>query len=257
MFFNPRLVKDLTNEKFAITSATEVVIPECAAVNYIKSAVAKKLVTCGCGATAVKKLTFAVGIPESVKAEVEKDRAVSGDREEYVVIVGEETVVYAKEEQGLLYGLSTLIHLTEGGEMNGKLIYDYPVCGVRGYPFFRLVSVKFVHKGLCGLFSLKVCLFLFGQFSFELVCPFLSCFLLLCRIGTSVVDCGLLLGSKFLKFLDLGLCLFKLFFDSLGFFCHVSSPANFVGRFLYRHAVIELLCCLRFIGVLSPCIESD
>lgn len=133
MFFNPRLTKELTSERFAITSATEVIIPECAAVNYIKSAVAKKLVTCGCGATACKKLTFAVGIPESVKAEIEKERAVSGDREEYVVIVGEETVVYAKEEQGLLYGLSTLIHLTEGGEMTGKLIYDYPVCGVRGY----------------------------------------------------------------------------------------------------------------------------
>ena len=133
MFFNPRLLKEKDGAAFAFTADTEVVIPACAAENYLRSSVAKRLVTDGKGSRACKKLTFIKGIPDELKAEIEKERSVSGDREEYAVVVGEETSVYATEECGFLYGLATLIHLVEGGELTPKLIYDYPVCGVRGY----------------------------------------------------------------------------------------------------------------------------
>ena len=46
MFFNPRLTKEL-GSKIAVTASTEVIIPKCAAENYIKTSVEKRLITCG------------------------------------------------------------------------------------------------------------------------------------------------------------------------------------------------------------------
>ena len=133
MFFKPRFVRETTGGKIAFGADTCITVPECAAENYIKKTVAAKLVNDNPKDKLCKSITFSVGIPETVKKDIEKDYPLSGDREEYVVIVGEETAVYAREECGLLYGLSTLVHLAQSDELTCKIIYDYPVCGVRGY----------------------------------------------------------------------------------------------------------------------------
>ena len=135
MFFNPRLNRELKGGKIVITADTEIVIPEIVAKEYVKKTVAKELCREAVpeGATLCKKLTFSVGIPAHVKEKIEKQVRVKGNPEEYAVIVGEETFVYATEERCLLYGLSTLVHLIDADELSARLIYDYPVCSVRGY----------------------------------------------------------------------------------------------------------------------------
>ena len=131
MFFTPRLNKENGNKRIVITADTEVVLAGTYSDSYIKEAVNK--LASGKEGTACKKITFAVGIPADVKAEIEKDIAVSGHGEEFAVVVGEEIFVYATEERGLLYGVATLSHLVNSDELCERLVYDYPVCGTRGY----------------------------------------------------------------------------------------------------------------------------
>ena len=134
MFFNPRLNRERKGGDIVFTANTEISIPEVYASGYLAKA-AKKLFSDSVddGKTACKKLTFEVGIPASVKKEIEKQMLVAGNDEEYAVIVGEESFVYATKESGLLYGMATLLHLLDAGELSARLIYDYPVCSVRGY----------------------------------------------------------------------------------------------------------------------------
>ena len=135
MFFNPRLNRERKGGRIVFTPETEIVIPKCAASDHIKKTILKELMTESVpeGATACSKLTFTVGFPEEIKEKICKHTRMSGNDEEYAVLVGEETVVCAKKEEGLIFGLSTLVHLIDAGELSARLIYDYPVCSVRGY----------------------------------------------------------------------------------------------------------------------------
>ena len=133
MFFNHRLNKERKGGAIAFDASTEIIVPDIKAADYIKKTVKEKLLTDNAGATTCKKLTFCLGFPEEIKGKIEKYIHMSGDREEYAVLVGEETFVCAREEGGLIFGLSTLVQLLESGEMSARLIYDYPVCSVRGY----------------------------------------------------------------------------------------------------------------------------
>lgn len=135
MFFNPRLNRERKGGRIVITAETEVNVPRIIAADYIKKTVNKELVTdiVPEGATACKKLTFKVGFTDEIKEKIEKHTNISGNSEEYAVLLGEETLVCAKEEKGLLYGLATLVHLADADELSARLIYDYPVCSVRGY----------------------------------------------------------------------------------------------------------------------------
>lgn len=49
---------------------------------------------------------------------------------------GEEAVIYASTERGLLYGASALLHLTQGGYLRQVLAYFAPVCRERGMKVF-------------------------------------------------------------------------------------------------------------------------
>ena len=135
MFFTHRLNRERKGGKIVFTAETEVKLSCTISADYIKKAVAKELVTdiVPEDATVCKKLTFMVGFTDDIKEKIIKHTDISGNDEEYAVLVGEETLVCAKEEKGLLYGLSTLIHLIDSGELSARLIYDYPVCSVRGY----------------------------------------------------------------------------------------------------------------------------
>ena len=135
MFFTPRLNRERKGGKIVFTAETEVSLPRILAADYIKKTVNKELVTDVVpeGATACRKLTFKVGFTDEIKEKIEKHTNISGNSEEYAVLLGEETLVCAKEEKGLLYGLATLVHLADANELTARLIYDYPVCSVRGY----------------------------------------------------------------------------------------------------------------------------
>ena len=130
MFFTPRFVRDLDSRQVVFTSDTKVSVPGIYAESYIRSTVARKLVKEASDAALIcESLTFAIGIPEDIRKEV----TASGNREEYAIVLGRESAVYATEECGLLFGLATLLQLADIGELTCKLVYDYPVCPVRGY----------------------------------------------------------------------------------------------------------------------------
>ena len=136
MFFTHRLDKATgSGKKIAVTAQTEIALTGAFCDSYLKDTIKEKIAGKSEGVPC-KKITFAVGIPADVKAEIEKTTPVSGNSEEHAVVVGEEIFVYATEEKGLLYGISVLLHLVNSDELSERLIYDYPVCGVRGYRVF-------------------------------------------------------------------------------------------------------------------------
>lgn len=134
MFFQPRLHQKQSERVISITSDTVLDIQATTPKNYITQTFAKEFCNkAPDGAIPCRKLTLSVGIPEEIRNTVEKSLPISGNREEYVVILGEESFVYATEEQGLLFGFATLIQLKDWGESTECLIYDYPDCPVRGF----------------------------------------------------------------------------------------------------------------------------
>lgn len=134
MFFKPRMHHVYSNTALAITPETQVRVLAEAPTAYITQTVAREFAApAGEGTLACRTLTFAVGIPTDLRTAISKQVAVSGNEEEYAVLIGEDTYVYATEEKGLLYGLATLIQLKDWGELTPALLYDYPDCAVRGY----------------------------------------------------------------------------------------------------------------------------
>lgn len=52
--------------------------------------------------------------------------------ESYIIIIDDEIDIYSDTEKGLFYGCVTLIQNIENHHINRLLIYDYPLCAVRG-----------------------------------------------------------------------------------------------------------------------------
>ena len=134
MFFTPRLNHEKIGGEIYFSPETKINISDSSVSEYIADTVKEKLfVTDGGKGTLCKSITFVLGFTDEIKAEIEKSVKISGNDEEYAVLVGEKTLVCAKNERGLIYGLSTLTHLKLCGELSCRLIYDYPSCSVRGY----------------------------------------------------------------------------------------------------------------------------
>ena len=134
MFFEPYVNLLLNTQHYAITADTKIDIPDSFASNFLEKTVREELATAEVGnALPCRTLTLSLGIPEVIKARIAPHCQVSGNEEEYAVLVGEDTAVYATTEKGLIFGLVTLLQLADHGELQARLIYDYPTCPVRGY----------------------------------------------------------------------------------------------------------------------------
>lgn len=134
MFFTPRLNHERRGGDIYFSPETEIKLCDCKVGAYLDETVRKKLFVTDIGkGTLCKSITFSIGFPEEIAEKIEKRYKISGNDEEYAVLVGEETVVCAKNDIGLVFGLSTLLQLKSSGELSCRLIYDYPNCPVRGY----------------------------------------------------------------------------------------------------------------------------
>jgi len=134
MFFTPRLDHEMRGGEIYFAPETEIKLWDCNVSEYLADTAAKKLfVTENRKGTLCKRLTFMLGFTDEIKAKIVKRCKISGNDEEYAVLVGEETFICAKNEIGLVFGLSTLLQLKTSGELSCRLIYDYPSCPVRGY----------------------------------------------------------------------------------------------------------------------------
>lgn len=117
----------------ALTNNTKVNIPD----SYCKSYIAKEIEALKCasggGSAECESLTFVLGIPEEIKALIEKQKKMKGSSEEYVLVMKRESFVYARDYIGFLRALSTLMQMTHSGGITEGIIYDYPACEERGY----------------------------------------------------------------------------------------------------------------------------
>lgn len=134
MFFTPRLNYERRGGAVYFSPDTKIDICACEVRDYLESAIGSKLCSdAEKKGTLCKSITFVIGFPEWIREKITKRYSISGNEEEYAVVVGEETVVCANCDRGLVFGLSTLIQLKNSGELSCRLIYDYPESPVRGY----------------------------------------------------------------------------------------------------------------------------
>ena len=129
MFLDP---KAIISGRVALTKNTAISIENCDFKKYIAGELQKMVCNTYDGCTECVSLTFTLGIPESIIAMVAEQTEIKGSDEEYVLIIGKESFVYAREPIGFLRALSTLMQMSVGGGIREGMLYDYPGCTERG-----------------------------------------------------------------------------------------------------------------------------
>lgn len=125
MFFKPKFTSVDKSQRISFSKKTVLSIPDCLVKDYLSSVFESSFKSSS--ASVCAKLSFVKGIPENV-AEV---CSANGDPEEYALVIGDETLICANTERGWVYGLYTLASMK--GKTCRGIIYDRPVCSVRGY----------------------------------------------------------------------------------------------------------------------------
>ena len=153
MNFTP---KPCGNTLYAITENTEIIIAKSDISEYVKRMIGEHKTKKTDGAVPIKSITFTLGIPSELRekktGEKEKsaEGAVFGERikvsedesvgnsghEQYAIVFAEQTEVYAEEEDGFIIALSTIMHLSDSGEITDGTIYDFPDVTERYYRIY-------------------------------------------------------------------------------------------------------------------------
>ncbi|MBE6557080.1 MAG: hypothetical protein E7664_04985 [Ruminococcaceae bacterium] len=135
MFFTPRLQLLDKQKPLFVSSETKLRFPACLSADYVNATVQDKLV---CErptehATECCTITLSLGLPLSVRTQLTAHTELADNKESYAIVLGSDTVIYAEEPSGLLFGLITLVHLKDAEELCEGMLYDYPSCPIRGY----------------------------------------------------------------------------------------------------------------------------
>jgi len=133
MFTEPKAV---LSQRVVFTENTEIFVETCEYERYIVSQLKALRAAPDAGAVACGSIRFLLGIPEEIRAMVEEQGKMAGSDEEYVLILGRESFVYAPGPLGFLRALSTLMQRSVSGGIREGMIYDYPACPERGYRVF-------------------------------------------------------------------------------------------------------------------------
>ncbi|MBE6910893.1 MAG: beta-N-acetylhexosaminidase [Ruminococcaceae bacterium] len=130
MFFEFRYVKTF-GTPFCISCDSKIASEvECYAEEYAKTVLSE----CSSDGKTLN-IKLKLGISDAVKTAV--GEVFSEDNEAYAIeIKQDESVISATTENGLIYAVSTLKQLIEGGNVCEMLIFDYPDKKVRGYRVF-------------------------------------------------------------------------------------------------------------------------
>lgn len=132
MFFKTRFYKQLDTKTLVFTSDTKISVCESDHKNFIENTFKNKVTKVAkAGDIVCESITFEVGFPKELEAYLEN--VISHNGEQYAVILGERSYVFAKNAKALIFGLSTIRHLKTSGELCPCVIYDYPLCPQRGY----------------------------------------------------------------------------------------------------------------------------
>ena len=151
MFFTPKPEGDI---RLAITENTKVELPICDHTEYIKKTVMKHLTKKAEGATPIESIIFSVGIPEAIsvttssevsliegecfgeKVKIEQANTDLSLEERYIIVFDKVTRVYAANERAFIIALSTLIYLSDKGELYNGIVDDAPASSERGYRIY-------------------------------------------------------------------------------------------------------------------------
>lgn len=133
MFFAPKY-ESYGEGSFRFGKNTEIRIPKYECSEYIAKSLnasfAKAIESC---AQECKLVEFSTPIPEELAKEV----GALGNCEEFVIVFGEKTRVYAKENRGFILAMTSLLEISERDNVvNDGVIYDYPMANIRGYRAF-------------------------------------------------------------------------------------------------------------------------
>lgn len=128
--------KAIISKRVALTKNTKAIIENCEFKDYILAEIDALKCISGDDALECESITFSLGIPDNVRALVEEQQKIAGSPEEYVLILGEKSFVYASEAIGFIRALSTLMQMSVSGGIREGITYDYPACTERGYRVF-------------------------------------------------------------------------------------------------------------------------
>ena len=130
MFMQPKVT--LSNY-VTLTENTKFILPETLHSSYIMKELEAQRCALREGKGECESLEFILGIPDEVKRDIERERALSDSPEQYVLVVGKNSFVYAVEPIGFLRALSTIMQMNECDGLLVGTTYDYPACEERGY----------------------------------------------------------------------------------------------------------------------------
>ncbi len=133
MFFTPKIIVKNSDNPLRFDASTEVVIDNCAVSDFVKSRVTA---LCADGnALLCTSLEFVIGIPDDKRAELDK-LGHKQNAEEYLIVLGEKSVVYASKPEGFVFAVATLEQLKASDELVPLYLYDAPDCAIRGFRVF-------------------------------------------------------------------------------------------------------------------------
>ena len=130
MFMQPKVT---VSNYVTLTENTKFILPETLHSNYIMKELEAQRCALREGKGECESLEFILGIPDEVKRDIERERALSDSPEQYVLVVGKNSFVYAVEPIGFLRALSTIMQMNECDGLLVGTTYDYPACEERGY----------------------------------------------------------------------------------------------------------------------------
>ena len=129
MFFQPRLYKKENKQSLSFSAAVCTVDCPAAFSEFIQHTLVGQI------GGSIEAICYHAAMPVALIEQI--GRAYKADEEGYALVIAPKEVhVYATGAQGLLYASMTLCQLQECNELFAGLLYDRPICPVRGYRVF-------------------------------------------------------------------------------------------------------------------------
>jgi hexosaminidase len=108
----------------------------------------KELASTGSQTAVFSHISFKLGVPSDLRLKVTQElkcEYVEHD-EGYVIEIHDDRIsVYSESVRGLFYGAVTLSKLTQDGYVNHGLLYNYPLCSIRGLKLYLPASVDIAY----------------------------------------------------------------------------------------------------------------
>ncbi len=132
MFFTPKLYRQLSDKGVCLSDNCDIIFPSGFYSEYIcKMLKSSSLQSCRADFVCAHTVSFSLGIPENICSCIAE--RISANAEEFCIVIGEKINIYSREERGFFYALSALLDISGSDGLRESIVYDYPLCPIRGY----------------------------------------------------------------------------------------------------------------------------